>query len=186
MAKGKNVLTTGDVARICHVAPRTVSKWFDSGQLRGYRIPASRDRRIPVNELKKFMKENNIPTDSLPVGNTRILVADSSHASASALCAAIKNKMDCDIEVAASSFDVGVMLGEFSPNVLLINLLADKIDAAEICANIRKKGGLNSVRIIAIANSLKDSEKKALHCNGFDGCIDDICDIDKVIGKLEQ
>jgi hypothetical protein len=39
MAKGKNVLTTGDVAKICNVAPRTVSKWFDSGQLKGYRIP---------------------------------------------------------------------------------------------------------------------------------------------------
>ncbi|NLE61752.1 MAG: helix-turn-helix domain-containing protein, partial [Planctomycetes bacterium] len=29
MSKPKDVLTTGDVARICNVAPRTVSKWFD-------------------------------------------------------------------------------------------------------------------------------------------------------------
>ena len=36
MAKGRNVLTTGDVARICSVAPRTVSKWFDMGLLKGY------------------------------------------------------------------------------------------------------------------------------------------------------
>ncbi|HUU19441.1 MAG TPA: hypothetical protein VMW72_19990 [Sedimentisphaerales bacterium] len=36
MAKGKNVLMTGDVAKICNVAPRTVSKWFDNGQLKGY------------------------------------------------------------------------------------------------------------------------------------------------------
>ena len=54
MAKGKNVLTTGDVAKICNVAPRTVSKWFDSGKLRGYRIPGSKDRRIPLNELIRF------------------------------------------------------------------------------------------------------------------------------------
>ena len=51
MAKGKNVLTTGDVAKICNVAPRTVSKWFDSGQLKGYRIPGSKDRRIPLQRV---------------------------------------------------------------------------------------------------------------------------------------
>jgi hypothetical protein len=40
--KVKDVLTTGEVAKICSVAPRTVSKWFDSGALTGYRIPAAR------------------------------------------------------------------------------------------------------------------------------------------------
>ena len=44
----KKVFTTGQVAKICKVAPRTVSKWFDSGRLPGaYRIPGSQDRRIP-------------------------------------------------------------------------------------------------------------------------------------------
>ena len=66
MAKGKNVLTTGEVARICNVAPRTVSKWFDNGQLKGYRIPGSKDRRIPVSELIRFMKVHNMPTNTLP------------------------------------------------------------------------------------------------------------------------
>jgi len=61
MAKGNNVLTTGDVAKICNVAPRTVSIWFDNGLLNGYRIPGSRDRRIPIPELARFMTEYNIP-----------------------------------------------------------------------------------------------------------------------------
>lgn len=55
------VFTTGDVSRICHVAPRTVSKWFDSGKLRGYRIPGSQDRRIPREQLIQFMRDNRIP-----------------------------------------------------------------------------------------------------------------------------
>ena len=63
--KLKYVLTTGQVSRICHVAPRTVCRWFDRGQLRGYRIPGSRDRRIPVTELARFMKAHNMGTDAL-------------------------------------------------------------------------------------------------------------------------
>ena len=35
----KEVYTPQDVANICHVAPRTVAKWIDSGRLKGYRIP---------------------------------------------------------------------------------------------------------------------------------------------------
>jgi len=45
MQKRKDVLTTGQVAQICNVAPRTVTKWFDSGRLKGYRIPGSKDRK---------------------------------------------------------------------------------------------------------------------------------------------
>ena len=72
----KDVLTTGEVAKICNVASRTVSKWFDSGQLRGYRIPGSKDRRIPVSSLIKFMKSHGIPMDGLMSGNTRVLIVD--------------------------------------------------------------------------------------------------------------
>ena len=61
MAKGRNVFTTGEVATVCNVAPRTVSKWFDGKLLKGYRIPGSRDRRIPIPELVAFMKKYEIP-----------------------------------------------------------------------------------------------------------------------------
>ena len=61
MAKGKKVLTTGEVAEICNVASRTVGKWFDKKLLNGYRIPGSRDRRIPIPELIAFMKKYDIP-----------------------------------------------------------------------------------------------------------------------------
>lgn len=72
MAKGKNVLTTGDVAKICNVAGRTASKWFDNGLLKGYRIPGSQDRRIPVEELIRFMKEHDIPA-TIPLSKKKQL-----------------------------------------------------------------------------------------------------------------
>ena len=77
MREVKNVLTTGEVAKICNVAPRTVSKWFDSGHLRGYRIPGSKDRRIPLDQLVRFMRSHNIPLNGLESGHTRLLVLDS-------------------------------------------------------------------------------------------------------------
>lgn len=59
------VFTTGQVAKICGVAPRTVSKWFDSGRLKGYRIPGGPDRRIPRENLIRFLKEHGMPLGEL-------------------------------------------------------------------------------------------------------------------------
>lgn len=59
------LFTVGQVAKICKVAPRTVSKWFDSGRLRGYRIPGSQDRRIPREYLIRFLKEHGMPLGEL-------------------------------------------------------------------------------------------------------------------------
>jgi hypothetical protein len=61
MAKAKEVLTTGDVARICHVAHLTVTGWLDKGLLKGYHLPLSGHRRIEIPELVRFMKEYDIP-----------------------------------------------------------------------------------------------------------------------------
>ena len=70
MAKGNNVLTSGEVAKICNVAPKTAQKWIDMGLLNGYLIPGSRDRRVPIPELVRFMKAHNIPTTKgLPEAN---------------------------------------------------------------------------------------------------------------------
>ena len=61
--KYKRVLTTGDVAKICNVSSRMVQKWFDQGLLKGYKLPASKDRRILLEELKEFMIKYQIPFD---------------------------------------------------------------------------------------------------------------------------
>jgi excisionase family DNA binding protein len=186
MAKGKNVLTTGDVAKICNVAPRTVSKWFDSGQLKGYRIPGSKDRRIPINELMRFMKTHNIPTTGLKVGGIRVVIADSNEKEATSLAQALRAKADYEVEIAKSAFEAGITAQKFSPHVMLVSLLDKNIDAGEICKNIRKTEDLQMVKLIAIANQLSESEAAALLQKGFDGYVSNPADTAEVIRKIEQ
>ncbi|MHC4069804.1 MAG: helix-turn-helix domain-containing protein [Planctomycetota bacterium] len=186
MAKGKNVLTTGDVARICNVAPRTVSKWFDSGQLKGYRIPGSKDRRIPLNELLRFMKENNMPSPSVPTGKIRVLIVDSSENSAAAMAQALNVRNDYEVQTVSSNFETGLAAQKFNPHVLLINLFADGIDASKICKSIRFDEDLSVIKIIAVANQLSDSEATALLQKGFDGYVSNPADINKIVEEIEH
>ncbi len=186
MAKGKNVLTTGDVARICNVAPRTVSKWFDTGQMKGYRIPGSKDRRIPVAELIRFMKAHNMPAPTLPIGNIRVLIVNSNEKAASALADTLRTKTDYEVQTTHSDFETGAIAQKFAPHVLLVNLLAEDIDAAGLCKSIRSNEDLQTIKIIALAGELNDSESAALLQKGFDGCISDSADVAEVIKKIEE
>ena len=186
MAKGKNVLTTGDVAKICHVAPRTVSKWFDNGQLRGYRIPGSKDRRIPVNELIRFMKTHNMPTSELAVGRIRVLLADDNIKAATALAESLKSKAEYDVQIVRSNFETGSAIHKFTPHVLLISLMAESIDATAICKGIRENEHLRTIKIIALVSQLSDSESRALLQKGFDGYVSHSADAIEVIKRIEE
>ena len=186
MAKGKNVLTTGDVAKICNVAPRTVSKWFDSGQLKGYRIPGSKDRRIPLNELVRFMKAHNMPTEAIPVGKLRVLVIDQADGDKEPLVDSLKTRGHYELEAAYTSFETGAAIQRFAPHVVLINLLATGIDANGICRSIRGSEEFATIKIIALANHLSDQEANALMQKGFDGFVSDPTDATEVIRKIEE
>ena len=186
MAKGKNVLTTGDVAKICNVAPRTVSKWFDRGQLKGYRIPGSKDRRIPVSELMRFMKVHNMPAITLPIGKIRVLIVDSDEEAAFALTDALRTKADYEVQTVGNNFETGAVAQKFAPHVLLVNLLSESISATEICKNIRTSEDLQTIKVIALANHLNASESAALLQKGFDSYVSDSADITDVIKKIEE
>ena len=47
----KTVFTTGEAAKICKVSQQNIIRCFDSGQLKGFRVPGSRFRRIPRDQL---------------------------------------------------------------------------------------------------------------------------------------
>src|SRR5438552_4746461 len=72
----KTVFTTGEAAEICKVSQQTIIRCFDSGRLKGFRVPGSRFRRIPRDALIAFMRDNGIPPDSLDSGKSKVLVVD--------------------------------------------------------------------------------------------------------------
>lgn len=58
--------TTGEAAKICRCSIWTIIKCVDEGIIQGYYLPASTHRRIPSENLFRYMKENNIPMGNFP------------------------------------------------------------------------------------------------------------------------
>jgi DNA-binding response OmpR family regulator len=132
------------------------------------------------------MKVHNMPTTALPVGKIRVLIVDSNSDTASALADTLRTKGDYEAQVVRSNFETGAVAQKFTPHVLLINLLAKDIAALDICKNIRANEDLRTIKVIALANQLSDTESAALLQKGFDGYISNPADADRVIREIEE
>jgi len=158
--QNKDVLTTGEVARLCNVAPRTVSKWFDSGQLRGYRIPGSKDRRIPVQHLIRFMKAHNIPLNGLESNRIRALLVDRDDELMDLLKKTLIENEEYDVQTARSAFEAGACLQEFKPSIMLIDIDLPGLDVREISRYLAGNADLQQMSLVAVSGSLTDGERQ--------------------------
>jgi excisionase family DNA binding protein len=157
----RTIFTTGQVAKICKVAPRTVSKWFDSGRLRGYRIPGSQDRRIPREHLIRFLKEHGMPLGELEdeaLGKLLLVGIDGrTQASLGEAISADEFK----IEIAASGFEAGIQAESLHPDCVVIDFAMGRNEALMIAANLRRNADYTDTVLIGL---LSDDD----NASGFD------------------
>lgn len=191
MSTEKDVLTTGEVAKICNVAPRTVSKWFDSGSLRGYRIPGSKDRRIPLSELMKFMRAHGIPMDGLTSGRTRVLIVDDEHEITGTLQRILGEQTNYEVRVAAGAFQAGLECERFKPHVLLLDMHLGEAngtgsnEARQLAQMIRETESLQMTRIIAMSSKLTDGQAHSLRSLGFESFLRKPFQVRQVVESIE-
>jgi excisionase family DNA binding protein len=149
----KKVFTTGQVAKICKVAPRTVSKWFDSGRLRGYRIPGSQDRRIPREHLIRFLKEHGMPLGELEEeGWHKILIIGAEQLFIDRLRELLPDDEDYKYEVANSGFEAGIQAESFHPDTIIVDLAMGRSEALQIAQNLRRNMQYETTQIVALAS----------------------------------
>lgn len=182
----KDVLTTGEVARICSVASRTVSKWFDSGQLRGYRIPGSKDRRIPMSNLLAFMKQHQIPMDGLMSGNPRLLVVEGDRTAADTLRQVLAEQTRYEVRTVATAFEAGVECEKFRPHVMLLDLHLAGGDARALLQLVRNNDDLQMTRVVGMTDRLTEGQSAAIAGQGFDGILRKPFTVRQVIELVES
>lgn len=186
MPRPKDVLTTGEVARICNVAPRTVSKWFDSGKLRGYRIPGSKDRRIPLQQLIRFMRAHGIPLNGLDTGITRVLVVESDSDIAELLSKALARDAGYEVRIARSAFEAGAAAESLKPHIMLLDISLPGLSGREAVRSIKNISDLNASKLIAIAGILREGEEEALHQQGFDAALARPFEVSQAVQVIED
>ncbi len=53
--------SSGEVAKMCDVTPRTIIRWIEAGRLKAFKLPGRGNNRIAEHDLLDFLANNAIP-----------------------------------------------------------------------------------------------------------------------------
>jgi excisionase family DNA binding protein len=164
----KTVFTTGEAAKICKVSQQTIIRCFDSGQLKGFRVPGSRFRRIPRAELMAFMRDNGIPTDALESGKRKVLIVDDDQELVELISDVFERDGRFEIKTANNGFDAGMLVKEYRPDTIILDVMLPDINGKEVCQRVRSDKTTDDVKIICISGMVEDEKIKDLRAAGAD------------------
>jgi len=180
----KTVFTTGEAAKICKVSQQTIIRCFDNGQLKGFRVPGSRFRRIPREALYKFMKDNGIPTDALESGKRKVLLVDDDNDLVVLMTKFLEEDGRFEVRVASNGFDAGMMVKEYRPDMIVLDVMLPDINGKEVCHRVRADTTLEDVRILCISGMIEEDKVQELRLSGADDFLHKPFDIEELIDRM--
>lgn len=180
----KTVFTTGEAAKICKVSQQTIIRCFDNGQLKGFRVPGSRFRRIPREALYRFMKDNGIPTDALESGKRKVLLVDDDAELVELMFKVLDEDGRFEVRMASNGFDAGMMVKEYRPDLIVLDVMLPDINGREVCHRVRSDVTLEDVRILCISGMIEDDKIQELKLSGADDFLHKPFDIEELIDRM--
>jgi excisionase family DNA binding protein len=180
----KDLFTTGEAAEICKVSQQTIIRCFDAGRVEGFRIPGSKFRRIPRQNLIKFMKENNIPLDNLDSGKKKVLIVDDDAEIVELIADVLVRDGRFDVKSAATGYDAGVSTEQFRPDLILLDYMLPDVNGNVVCRTIRKNPEFENIKIIIVSGVIKQDEIDHLLKSGAEDFIKKPFNIAELVDKI--
>ena len=182
----KQVFTTGEAAAVCKVSQQTIIRCFDSGRLKGFRVPGSRFRRIPREELIRFMRENDIPIDSLEGGKKRILVVDDDEQIVQLFVDVLSRDGRFEVKTAGSGYEAGALTESFKPDLMILDFMLPDINGNVVCRMVRSNPALSAMKIIIVSGVVKREEIDDLLAAGADEFIKKPFNIEHLMSRIGE
>jgi len=154
----KNLYTTGEAADICNLSQQTIIRCFDSGKLKGFRIPGSKFRRIPRESLIHFMRENGMPPAVLDSGKRKVLIVDDDVEIVELLVDVLSRDGRFSVRTATSGYSAGMVTQQFHPDIILLDYMLPDINGNIVCQTIKNDPEFESTQIIIISGVISQDE----------------------------
>eukprot|EP00913_Durusdinium_trenchii_P006161 g5773.t1 len=149
-------------------------------------LTTGEDRRIPVAELYRFMKEHQIPMDGITSGQTRVLIVDSDAEIVDALERVLNEQTNYEVQTATTGFQAGLECERFRPHVVLMDVHLTDTDASNITNMIRSSSTMQMTRIIAMSGKLTDGQAQGLRQSGYDSFLKKPFQVRQVVDSIEN
>jgi len=181
----KRVFTTGEAAEVCKVSQQTIIRCFDAGRLSGFRVPGSKFRRIPREELLRFMRDNSIPTDTIEPGLKRVLVVDDDADIVQLMVDVLSRDGRFEVKTAGTGYDAGLLTESFRPQIILLDFMLPDINGNVVCRRIREKPEMKGTKILCISGVVKPEDIDSLKQAGADDFLKKPFGIAALVQRIE-
>ncbi len=145
-------LTTGDVAKYCHVTPHAVAKWIRSGKLEAYTTPGGQ-YRVELRHFLEFLRRYQmpIPVEFRGVEKKKALIVDDEPAVAKAISQALR-RLDAGISISSASdgYEACMKAGILNPHLVILDLVMPNMDGVQVCRQLRGHPETKDVKILVV------------------------------------
>ncbi len=182
----KKIFTTGEAAQVCKVSQQTIIRCFDSGRLTGFRVPGSKFRRIPRDELIRFMRANGIPLDPIEGDRKRVLVVDDDSNVNELFVDLLTRTGRYEVATAESGYEAGLLTESFKPHLIILDYMLPDINGNVVCQRLRERESTRETKIIFISGVVEQTEVEALMRAGADDFLKKPFDVDVLLRRIDQ
>ena len=184
MDKIKSLFTTGEAAGVCNVSQQTIIRCFDSGRLKGFRIPGSKFRRIPRESLIAFMRENGIPTGNFEDGKKKVLIVDDDAEILELIADVLVRDGRFEVKTAASGYEAGIMTHQVNPDLIILDYMLPDINGNVVCKTIKSNPDFAATKIIIVSGVVNQTEIEDLLKAGAEDFMKKPFNIAELIEKI--
>jgi excisionase family DNA binding protein len=183
----KRIFTTGEAAELCKVSQQTIIRCFDAGRLGGFRVPGSKFRRIPREELIRFMRANGIPTEVIEGGaRKRLLIVDDDPQIVEVFTDLLRRDTRFEVRSATSGYEAGMLTESFRPHAIILDYMLPDINGSVVCRRIRERPELSGTKVVFISGAVAPGEVDQLMSAGADEFIKKPFSADQVVKRIAE
>jgi len=183
----KDVFSTFQAAEYCDTSYMSIKRWIMSGKLKAYKTPGGHNR-INKRDLINFMMKNNIPiTEKVDIDIIRrkILIVDDDIQVREGIANYLRmNGQNYEVVTAEDGFEAGIIVNQFNPDLIILDLLMPKINGFKVCEKIKKNLLTKDIKILVLTGYANKKNVKKAYESGADKVLPKPLDMEKLLEEI--
>ena len=132
------------------------------------------------------MRDNGIPTDALESGKRKVLIVDDDEELAELISDVLQRDGRFEIRTVNNGFDAGMMVKEYRPDMIVLDVMLPDINGKEVCQRVRSDKAMDDVRIICISGMIEEDRVSDLKAAGADDFMHKPFEVERLIERMCQ
>jgi excisionase family DNA binding protein len=171
----EDLLTTGAIARYCEVSTNAVKKWIRQSDLPAFRTPGGHFR-VSREAFRSFLERHGMPVSAAFFASRapRVLIADDEPVVRELVRELVLSATTDPVvvETAEDGYDALLKVGDFKPDLLILDLKMPRMDGFEACRSIRGNPHTAHIRIVAMTGFSGAGNRERILAAGAHTCFD--------------